>query len=183
MAYQATLNGTQQITIFNQGIQTQITSSISSPGQQQSQSSSFSTDKWQRKPQLFQTNQGHILQVFGAEKHFWLVIQTQSIQALETTPNIQNAIPIKLTRITEVPSQSNVDFQPMQPMQPMQPIQPMKMVNMSMDMNSMSMQMGNMSLNLNNQANNITKIFCSQCGQEAKSSDRFCRSCGHELSK
>lgn len=177
MAYQANLNGTQQITIFNQGVQTQVTSSLSSPGQQQSQSSSFSTGKWQKKPQLFQTNQGYILQVDGVEKPLWLVIQTQGIQVLETMPNIQNAIPIELTSIAEASSQSTADFQPMQPMQPM------KMGNMSMDINSMSMQMGNMSLNLENQAKQATKVFCSQCGREAKSGDRFCRSCGHELSK
>jgi len=89
MAYQATLNGTQQITILNQGIQTLITSSISNPGQQQSQSSSFTTGNWQNKPQLFQTNQGYILRVYGAEKHFWLLIQPQGIQALNTMPNIE----------------------------------------------------------------------------------------------
>ncbi|WP_019507809.1 hypothetical protein [Pleurocapsa sp. PCC 7319] len=36
MAYQVTLNGTQQLTISNQGKQTQITLIASSPGQQQS---------------------------------------------------------------------------------------------------------------------------------------------------
>lgn len=176
MAYQATLNGTQQITILNQGIQTLITSSISNPGQQQSQSSSFTTGNWQNKPQLFQTNQGYILRVYGAEKHFWLLIQPQGIQALNTMPNIENAVLIELTSVTDIPSSANANFQPMQP------IQPMKMGNMSMNMNSMSMQMGNMSLDLGNQTGQITKVFCSQCGKEAKSGDRFCRSCGHELS-
>ena len=177
MAYQATLNGTQQITIFNQNNQTQVTSSISNPGQQQSQSSSFTTGKWLKKPQLFQIDQGYILQIFGSEKNFCLMIQAQGIQALATIPNVQNAVPVSLTSIAEVSQQSTANYQPMQPMRPM------KMGNMSMDINSMSMRMGNMSLNLNNQARNITKVFCSQCGKEAKSGDRFCRSCGHELSE
>jgi len=69
-------------------------------------------------------------------------------------------------------------------MQPMQPMQPLKMGNMSMDINSMSMQMGNMSMNLNEPLKTtVTKQFCSQCGTEAKTGDRFCRSCGNELNQ
>ncbi|WP_144054368.1 zinc ribbon domain-containing protein [Pleurocapsa sp. PCC 7319] len=29
----------------------------------------------------------------------------------------------------------------------------------------------------------LTKVFCSQCGAEAKPGDRFCRSCGQDLSQ
>ena len=64
----------------------------------------------------------------------------------------------------------------------MQPMQPLKMGNMSMDINSMSMQMGKMTMGLDNQQKTTaTKQFCSQCGTEAKTGDRFCRSCGHKL--
>lgn len=181
MAYQATLNGTQHMTISNQGKQTQITLITSSPGQQQSQSNSFSTGIWVKPPQLFQTTQGFVLQINGEQDQYFISIQGNTIQGSNGVPSLQNASPVKLNQVDDVQRQTPIDFEPMQPMQPMQP---MKMGNMSMDINSMSMQMGNMSLNLdNNSPATTSKTFCSQCGTEARKGDRFCRSCGHDLNK
>lgn len=177
MAYQATLNGTQQVTIINQGKQTQITLIASSPGQQQSQSNSFTTGTWVKPPQLFSTNRGFVLQINGEQGQYFILIQANSIQTIEGASTLQNASSVKLEQVANAP-QTPIDFEPMQPMQPMQ------MGNMSMDINSMSMQMGNMSLNLGNQSKTtVSQVFCSQCGSEAKSGDRFCRSCGHDLSQ
>ena len=179
MAYQATLNGTQQLTVINQGIQTQITLMTSSSGQQQSQSSSFLTGVWTKPPQLFQSAEGFFLHIEGAENQYLILIQSNSLQIIDHAISLDSASKIELTPIANPASQSNFE-----PISPMPPMQPMKMGNMSMDINSMSMQMGNMSLNLNNQSKTTgVKTFCPKCGSQAKPGDLFCRSCGHNLSK
>lgn len=176
MAYQATLNGTQQVTIANPRNQTQITLIANSPGRQQSQSSSFTTGTWTKPPQLFSTGQGFMLQIEGEQGQYYIQIQSNSISTINGIPSIQNATPVKLRivdDIPDIPSPPSIKFKPMQPM---------KMGNMSMDINSMSMRMGNMSLNLGNRSKTtIPEVFCSQCGIEAKAGDRFCRSCGEDL--
>ncbi len=172
MAYQAILNGTQQLTISNQGMQTQITLTSSSRGQQQSQSSSFTTGNWVRTPQLFQTGQGFILQIEGSNGQYFIQIQSNGISTINGIPPLSNSTPVDLETVTDPPEQK-VNFEPMQPL---------RMGNMSMDLNSMSMQMGNMSMNFGKKSRTTdTKRFCSQCGVQAKPSDRFCSSCGHQL--
>ena len=179
MAYQAILNGTQQLIVSIQNQQTQISLITSIPGQQQSQSSSFVTGVWTKPPQLFQSAEGFFLQIEGAENQYLILIQSNSLQIIDHAITLDSASKIELTPIANPASQSNFE-----PMSSMPPMQPMKMGNMSMDINSMSMQMGNMSLNLNNQSKTAgVKTFCSQCGTDAKSGDLFCRSCGHDLNK
>ena len=179
MAYMANLNNSQQLTVINQGTQTLITLVSSSPGQQQSQSSSFTTGNWTTPPQLYKIVTGFILHLNGDRGKHFILIQANSISTI-ATPVLDNAVQVNLEDIPDTAvNNNNVDFEPMQPMPPMQP---MKMGNMSMDINQMSMQMGNMSMTMGSSKTSIpTKRFCSQCGQEAKTSDRFCSSCGHQL--
>jgi hypothetical protein len=172
MAYQAILNGTQKLTISNQGVQTQITLTSSSPGQQQSQSSSFTTGNWVRSPQLFQTGQGFILQIEGSNSQYFIQIQSNGISTINGIPPLSHSTPVDLEQVADPPEQ-NVNFEAMQPL---------RMGNMSMGINSMSMQMSNISMNMSNKfRQTATKRFCSQCGVKAKLSDRFCSSCGHQL--
>ena len=172
MAYSAILGGSQQLAIANVGEQTQVSLKMSSPRQQQSQSSSFSTGKWLEQPTLWNTGQGFILQVKSERGSHHVLIQQNSISTVNSPGDLSSYSEVELTTS---PDQSSTSMQPMQPL---------KMGNMSMDINSMSMQMGNMSMGSNDrQKNTATKQFCSSCGTEAKAGDRFCRSCGHELSK
>ncbi len=176
MAYTINLNGNQQLTVINQGIETLITLVSSSPGQQQSQSSSFTTGNWTAPLQLYKTASGFILQINSDRGQQFVLIQANSISTI-ANPSLQNAVSVNLENTPDTPSnQNNVEFEPMKPMQPM------KMGNMSMDINTMSMQMGNMSMNLTKeQKSTSTKAFCSQCGEKVKPGDRFCSSCGHKL--
>ena len=173
MAYTVNLNNNQQLTIVNQGTQTVITLVSSSPGQQQSQSSSFTTGSWNAIPQLYKTGGGFTLQVNGDRGQLFVSIQANSLNAI-ASPGLDNAVKVDLEDIPDsAAKQNNAEFEPMQPM---------KMGNMSMSMNPMSMQMGNMSMTMGTGTTSTsTKRFCSQCGQEAKQSDRFCSSCGHQL--
>ena len=63
MTYTVNLNRNQQLMIVNQGTQTLITLISSSPGQQQSQSSSVNTGNWTTPPQLYKIASGFILQL------------------------------------------------------------------------------------------------------------------------
>ena len=179
MAYTANLNGNQQLTIVNQGTQTSIMLVMSSPGQHQSQTSSFTTGSWTAPPELFQTGLSFILQINSATGQRFIQIQATGISTLNTAPSLTNAVKVELQKIPDPPvSQSTVDFEPM------------RMGNTSMDMNPMSMRMGNMSMSMGNMSMNMgkqsrsstsTKRFCTQCGEEAKPSDLFCASCGEKL--
>ena len=172
MAYSAILGGSQQLAIANLGMQTQISLTKTSLGQQQSQSSSFTTGKWTTEPQLFQVDRGFVLQVESEQNSYYVLIQQNSVSTIQPPANLNNYPQVDLTAIPDSNSE------------PMQPMQPLKMGNMSMDINSMSMQMGNMSMGFNNESKTtVPKQFCSQCGTEAKMGDRFCRSCGHELDR
>ena len=174
MSYLAILGDSQQLAIANLGEQTQINLKMSSPGQQQSQGSSFSTGKWLKEPKLFNTGQGFVLQIEGERGSHQILIQQNSISTINSPGDLHN--------YPQVDLKASADPVPASMQQ--QPMQPLKMGNMSMDLNSMSMQMGDMSIGSGNQQKtNITKQFCSQCGKEAKAGDRFCRSCGHELAQ
>lgn len=165
MAYSVIIGDSRQLTIANLGTQTQINLSISTPGQQQSQSTSFSTGKWLSKPKLFQLEQGFVLEINTSQNSHYILIQDHSISTIKSPAGLNNYPQIDLTAIPD----SNSATIP--------PIQPLKMGNMSM-------QMGKMSISLNNQSKtSVTQQFCSQCGKQAKMSDRFCRSCGHELNR
>lgn len=171
MAYSAVLGGSQQLTIANVGGQTQVSSKMSRPGQQQSQSSSFTTGKWANKPQLFDTGRGFILHLEGDRGSYYVLIQQNSVSTIDSPGDLGSYRQVDLTPTSDPSSES------------MQPMQPMEMGNMSMDINSMKMKMGNMSMGFNNPNRTNVTQFCSQCGTEAKTGDRFCRSCGHELAK
>jgi zinc-ribbon domain len=172
MAYSVILGDSRQLAIANLGTQTQINLSMSTPRQQQSQSTSFSTGKWLSKPKLFQLEQGFVLEINTSQNSHYILIQDNSISTIKPPAGLNNYPQIDLTAIPDSNSA------------PMPPIQPLKMGNMSMNLNSMSMQMGKMSISLNNQSKtSVTQQFCSQCGKQAKMSDRFCRSCGHELNR
>ena len=174
MSYAANLTNNQRLAVANQGNQTNISLVSSSPGQQQSQNSSFTTGSWQAPPQLYRIGTGFVLKLNGDRGTFYVSIQGNSISTT-TAPNIDNAAEVDLHQTSDsAASSSNMGFEPMQPM---------KMGNMSMDINSMSMNMGNMSLNMNKTRSTSSKVFCSQCGQEAKPNARFCSSCGHQLDK
>ena len=179
MAYAVNLSGNQQLTIVNQGTQTLITLISTSPGQQQSQSSSVNTGNWKTPPQLYETASGLIVYINGALAQQYVLIQANSINAI-ANPRLNNAVPVNLENIPDTTASSNeMEFEPMPPMQPMQPMQ---MGNMSMNMNPTSMRMGNMSMNMGETPKSTsTRNFCSQCGAKVQPSDRFCPSCGNKL--
>ena len=175
MVYVATL-GNSQLAIALQGMQTNITLTSSSAGQQQSQSSSFNTGQWLDRPKLREVGEGAVLQIETDRGSYYIHILSNTINRVDPPSDLQNYSTIDLKEVDDTQAASK-------PIEPMPSMQPMQMGNMSMDINSMSMQMGDMSMGINNPDKTTTKQFCSQCGTEAKAGDCFCRSCGHELRK
>ena len=177
MAYRVHLNAYQQLTIVNQGSQTFISLVTNRPGQQQSQSNSFTTGQWHRPPQLFQLGGGcFILQIDGNRQRHWVSIQAHSISTVTIAPSLDNAVQIDLDNIPDPsPVEYDIDFD-------FEPMKPMRMGNMSMSMNPMSMRMGNMSIDIGERRTSTSgKRFCTECGQATQASDRFCSNCGHQL--
>jgi hypothetical protein len=177
MAYMAHLSSNQHLTVVNQEMQTVITVTSNSPGQQQSQSSSLTTGNWIKSPQLFKTRSGFILQFNGDRGQHFVLIQATGIRTI-TAPVLEDAVKIDLEKTADsTANQNEVKFEPMPPM---------KMGNMSMNMNPMSMQIGDMFMTMGQKTGQKTKFpsqkhFCTQCGQKIQSGDRFCASCGHQL--
>ena len=95
MAYSANLGSHQQIMIANQGNQTLITLQSSTPGQQQSQTSGFTTGNWNKPPHLYQSDSGFILEINSDGKEHFILIQANSIGVEFSDRKIKNTITSK----------------------------------------------------------------------------------------
>ncbi len=195
MTYVCDLGTGQQIYLDNLGDQTTILSVMSGPGQQQQSSSSFSTGTWTHPPQLFRTAGGLFIKLMTAQGETVVQIQGQNLQTIQQVPDSQHAQQLQVSQVNEMPGMTMQPMKPMQSMTPMQPLnkQPMKMGDMQMSLNPMQMQMGNMQMKMGedtpvskatpSKERAAQRQFCTQCGQAADLSDRFCGSCGHPLSQ
>ena len=160
MVYTCNLDNNRQLYIENQGVQTVIALSSTSPNQQQSQRSSFETGNWILPPSLFRTSSGLVVRIEAQQGQYFIQVQASGMSILTTAPSLIDAEVLPLQRAT---AQTAPKFQPMPPMTPMAPMQ--------MRMGNMEMQMGKP----------LGRRFCSQCGHGVEPSDRFCPQCGHQL--
>ena len=185
MAYIFNAGTGYQVIVENQGLQTAVATVSSSPGQQQSQRTSFNTGTWTAPPAAFRTPAGIVLEITAAQGRYFVNVTATGTSTVSDAPNLAGA--------EELPAQEGVmpavrgmepmkPMQPMQPMQPISPVEPMKMGDMEMRMNPMEMRIGNMSMSMGNPpAAAVGKNFCSQCGAAVQLGDRFCGQCGHRL--
>jgi NADH pyrophosphatase NudC (nudix superfamily) len=182
MSYTASL-GPQTISIANQGNQTVITLSSQAAGQQQSQSSRFTTGEWRTPPALFRTPTGAIAKIQADAVHF-IQLQAGGMQILSQPPSLSAAEPISMQHRESSSLSDQQPMQPMKPMQPMQPMKPMQMGDMELRMNPMEMRMGDMELRMGKPSSSspsATHQFCTQCGQAVAPTDKFCAHCGQAL--
>jgi hypothetical protein len=168
MPYVSELGTGQLVYLENQGEQTIFTIVNSSAGQQQQSTNSFTTGSWTAPPQILQTSTSVLLKIFT-------ILGEQVIQIRGNSTTVRTDA--KILPLEEIDSIPKVNLEPMEPMQPMQPMQPMKPMNVG----GMSLKMGNMEMSMGNTDSTI-KHFCSNCGTSVKPGDRFCSSCGHNLS-
>ncbi|MEC4804263.1 MAG: zinc ribbon domain-containing protein [Jaaginema sp. PMC 1079.18] len=170
MAYRSNLGGDRVLYIENSAEQTRITLTTSSPTQQQSQSHSITTGRWQTPPTLYQSAKGLILRLEGTMGQTFVQIQAQQMSSASTPPDLSQASVLGMDKVEDTPSTA---------MPAMSPMQPLKMGDMSMSMQPMEMKMGNMSLSMNETPK---ARFCTQCGNAIREGDRFCGACGTALS-
>jgi hypothetical protein len=131
MPYLSELGTGQKVYLDNQGNQTIVTISSSSPGQQQQASSSFTTGSWTATPEVLQTPTGIILKIYTATGEQLIQLQGGSMSMVNSTPgNIQQ---LQVQQTSTMPSTGMKPMEPMKPMDPMKPME-MRMGNMSMSM-------------------------------------------------
>lgn len=173
MAYRSNLGGDRVLYIENLAEQTRITLTSSSPTQQQSQSHSITTGRWQTPPTLYQSANGLTLRIEGTSGQSFVQIQAQQMSSTTTPPDLSQASVLAMDTVENAPQTS---------MPAMSPMQPLKMGDMSMSIEPMEMKMGNMSLSMNETPQNTPKArFCTQCGNPIQEGDRFCGACGTAL--
>jgi len=174
MAYLCDLGKGQKLYIENPGMQTVLTLSSSSPGQQQQTSSSFQTGRWVIPPTAFRTGSGIVLRLESQSGPQFVIVQASGMSVLSTIPELSEAEAIALDQVAMEAGPNDNTMRPMEPIKPMEPMKPMT------PMKPMQMQMGNMSMQMGTQVIS-GKRFCPQCGTGVGESDRFCASCGHSL--
>ncbi|NES90130.1 zinc ribbon domain-containing protein, partial [Okeania sp. SIO2B9] len=142
MADKCNLSNGQQVYIEHQVMQTVVTLSSGSPGQQQQASTGFQTSKWTVVPTLFKTATGVILRIESEQGQSFVQLQAGGISTIGGTPTLSDAEVLSLQQVEATPSKS------MPSMEPMKPMEPMKMGDMEMKMNPMQMRIGNMSMEM-----------------------------------
>jgi hypothetical protein len=200
MAYTCDLGGGQHVYLDNVGDQTAVTLASTGPGQQQQSGSQFTTGPWTQAPEFFRIDPGVVIKLTTAQGAQFLQLQGQQLGWMVQPPTLANAQQMQTSTVAAMPGGSMPPMQPMtstttgtapkmepmqpmQPMQPMAPMPPMQMGNMSMNTQPMEMRMGNMAMRMGEAPNQgAQRKFCSQCGTPVQPSDRFCASCGHQLS-
>ncbi len=165
-----------RITLENDGEQTLVHLSSTSPGQQQSQGTGFRTGEWSGEPALYRRGAEFIVRLETASGVQGIHIHGHEIRHSSSAPDVHGA-----DRQTLAPADEEsrpAKMQPMKPMEPMRPLEPLK------PMRPMEMRMGGMQMKMGSRDEPPAKSeqrFCTQCGRAASPSDRFCAGCGHVL--
>lgn len=185
MPYQCDFGPGQTIYLDNPDGLTVITVTSCGVGQQQQFSTQIHTGPWLEVPQLVRGASGVLVNCVTAQGSFvWQLRGTQlEVVPAATWPADQG---IPMPSASSSPAMGSMQpMQPMRPMEPMPPMAPMQMGSMQMSASPMTMRLGNMSLGLDNASSSQKpgrQGFCTQCGAGVTAGDRFCGSCGHQLS-
>ena len=174
MTYAYDLENGQRLIVQNDGGDTIVALSSDDEGQQQSQSTGFSTGKWSKAPELFRSRGNLVLRFESKGGAKYIRVRGSQIQSMHSEPDLENAEKLKLKK-----SDESVAMKPMEPMKPMAPMEPLKPMG---SMRPMEMRMGGMHMSMGASEKEAAKRFCTQCGNPVQKDDRFCASCGHALS-
>ncbi len=184
MAYVCELSTGQTVYLENQGLQTRLVVSISSPGQQQQSSSSFQTGVWTEPPVAFDIGRGILLKIRTARGDAYIQVQGSSMSLTVGAPNTARfpKIPLQTKAFPNASPnfgtgsmpemESMPGMEPMTPMEPMAPMEPMTMGNVSMDMNPMHMRLGNMAMSMGSSNGNGASHHSNGNGFERHGAER-----------
>ena len=177
MTYAYDLENGQRLIVQNDGGDTIVALSSDDEGQQQSQSTGFSTGKWSKAPELFRSRGNLVLRFESKGATKYVRVRGSQSQSMHSEPDLENAEKLKLKK-----SDESVAMKPMEPMKPMKPMEPMQPLKPMGNMRPMEMRMGGMHMSMGASEKEAAKRFCTQCGKPVQNDDRFCASCGHALS-
>ena len=91
MTYAYDLGNGQRLLVQNEGDDTQIALSSGGSGQQQNQSTGFSTGAWSRPPQLFRTPENLVLRIESKSGPKFISIHGNQIESTTGEPKLESA--------------------------------------------------------------------------------------------
>lgn len=119
MAYKYDLGNGQRLLVENNGDDTQVALSSADSGQQQNQSTGFSTGEWSKPPELFHSSEDLVLRIESKSGVEFIGVHGNQIELIRSEPNLKNAEKLTL-------KESDEHIARMKPMEPIKPIKPMK---------------------------------------------------------
>lgn len=122
MAYSCDIGNGQRLVVQNDGDDTHVALSSGDSGQQQNQSTGFTTGEWAKPPELFRTCGNIFLRVEGKNGVRFIAVHGDQIESMGSKPNLENSEKLTL-------KESNENIARMKPMKPMEPMKPMKPMN------------------------------------------------------
>jgi hypothetical protein len=119
MTYAYDLGNGQRLLVENDGDDTRVALSSGDSGQQQNQSTGFSTGEWSKPPELFRAAENLVLRLESKSGTEFIGVQGNQIESMRSEPDLKNA-----ERLTLKESKENISR--MKPMKPMEPMKPMR---------------------------------------------------------
>jgi hypothetical protein len=119
MTYSHDIGNGQRLIVENDGYNTQVELSSGNSGQQQNQSTGFSTGKWSKAPELFRISAKLVLRLESKSGVKSIAVQGNQIESMQSEPALQNAEKLTL-------KESDENIARMKPMEPMKPMKPMR---------------------------------------------------------
>jgi hypothetical protein len=112
MTYAHDLGNGQQLLVQNEGDETQVATNSGESGQQQNQSTGFSTGEWSKPPELFRISEKLVLRIESKSGPKFISIHGNEIESMGGEPKLENAKKLTL-------NESNEPISRMKPMEPM----------------------------------------------------------------
>ena len=128
MAYSCDIGHGQRLLVQNHGEETQVALNSGDSGQQQNQSTGFTTGEWSKPPELFRTHENLVLRVEGKNGVRFIGVHNDQIELMRNEPKLENAEKLTLKESDEKIAEMK-PMKPMEPMKPMDPMKPMKPMN------------------------------------------------------
>jgi hypothetical protein len=119
MTYAYNLENGQRLLVENDGDITQVALSGGDSGQQQNQSTGFSTGKWSKAPELFRISEKLVLRLESKSGMEFIGVHGDQIESMRSEPALENAEKLTL-------KESDENIARMKPMKPMEPMKPMR---------------------------------------------------------
>jgi hypothetical protein len=119
MTYSHDLGNGKRLLVQNDGDNTQVALSSGGGGQNQNQSTGFTTGEWSKPPELFRIDDELVLRLESKSGVEFIAVQGNQIQSIGSEPDLKKAQ-------REALEKSDESIEKMKPMEPMKPMKPMR---------------------------------------------------------